>query len=411
MKHTEAKRLRLPRTPVLDWSTFSKDEVVATHSVDDIAHSVMTTSGRAAIYQALQQLRPAPGSIVLAPTYHCPTMIAPIILSDLEVAYFGIRPDGTPNLKTIDASTANRAKAMIVSHYFGLAGSLAEVRSWCDEHHIALVEDCAHSFFGSAGERPVGSWGDYATASLSKFFPVPEGGILASNRQPIREPRLSAPGLRMQIKGWVDVLESAIGHGRLAGVNGALTSLLRIRNLLGRNGQSVLSDDNGNSGTTEASSVATMMRLCDMQRILQAPTLASRTLMAAIPRGRIIARRRRNFATYAQFFASVSGARPLFSNSFPEAVPYVFPLWIDEPDLVYQTLRAQNMPVFRWNNLWPDTPRMPDDVGPSWSHHVLQLLCHQDLSEADVMRTALATLRLLSDPRTPTTLPSPATIT
>lgn len=411
MKFTEAKPLRLPRTPVLDWSTFSRDEVATTHSVGDIEHSVMTTSGRAAIYQALQQLRPDPGSIVLAPTYHCPTMIAPIILSDLEVAYFGIGADGTPNLETIDATTARKAKAMIVSHYFGLAGSLADVRNWCDKHHIALIEDCAHSFFGSAGERPVGSWGDYATASLSKFFPVPEGGVLASNRHPIKAPRLSAPGLRMQVKAWVDVLELAIGHGRLAGVNGALASLFRIRDFLGRSGPNTLGNENGHSGATEASSVATMMRLCDMQRILQAPTLASRTLMTAIPRGRIIARRRQNFATYAQFFANVSGARPLFSGAFPDAVPYVFPLWIDEPDLVYQTLRAQSMPVFRWNNLWPDTPRMPDDVGPAWSHHVLQLLCHQDLSEADVTRTALATLRLLSDPRTPTSPPTSATLT
>jgi perosamine synthetase len=35
------------------------------------------------------------------------------------------------------------------------------------------------------------------------------------------------------------------------------------------------------------------------------------------------------------------------------------------------------------------------DIGPLWSHHVLQLLCHQDLNTADVDHTAQAVLHLL----------------
>ncbi|MBK9574239.1 MAG: DegT/DnrJ/EryC1/StrS family aminotransferase [Rhodoferax sp.] len=48
-----------------------------------------------------------------------------------------------------------------------------------------MIEDCAHCFFGQAGERPIGAWGDFATASLTKFFPVPEGGLLASSSRPL----------------------------------------------------------------------------------------------------------------------------------------------------------------------------------------------------------------------------------
>jgi hypothetical protein len=44
---------------------------------------------------------------------------------------------------------------------------------------------------------------------------------------------------------------------------------------------------------------------------------------------------------------------------------------------------------------------MTDDLGPSWSHHVLQFLCHQDLSEADITATAVATLTLLANPQVP----------
>jgi perosamine synthetase len=384
-----ATKYPLPRGPVLDWCSFSNDRKIPhVPSIDDIRNAVMTTSGRAAIYQALLQLRLAPGSTVLVPTYHCPTIIAPAVLANLEVAYFGIRPDGLPNLKSIEAGMARKAKAMIVPHYFGLARSLAEVRDWCDQHRIALIEDCAHCYFGNAGERPVGTWGDFSTASLSKFFPIPEGGVLASATTPITALRLSRQSFRPQIKAWVDVIEAAVTCGRLAGINGALAWLFQIKNALGH--------VDAGAGDVGALSTPGMMQVCEMGRISEAPTSASIALKTILPRGQIIAKRRRNFAIYAKHFEDVHGAQPLFTRSGEAAVPYVFPLWVDEPDRVYQALRAQQMPVFRWDRIWPGTPQVRDDVGASWRHHVLQLLCHQDLRESDITRTALATLSLVS---------------
>ncbi|EXI88040.1 MAG: L-glutamine:2-deoxy-scyllo-inosose aminotransferase [Candidatus Accumulibacter regalis] len=392
MKPTATERSPLPRSPVLDWSSFSgKPRSAGVSSIDDLRHSVTTTSGRAAIYHALLQLRLPPGSLVLAPSYHCPTMIAPAILAGLEVGYFAIRADGLPHLNSVDAATAGRAKAMIVSHYFGLARSLAEVRQWCDEHRIALIEDCAHCYFGDAGERPVGTWGDFSTASLSKFFPVPEGGVLASAGQALTPLPLSAPGLKAQLKGCVDVLEIAVRHGRLAGVNRLLASVFRLKNTLGKH--------KATGGGKETSALVRMMQSCDMERISQAPLWATLALKATLPRGPIIARRRQNFAIYARHFAQVRGARALLPPPDADAVPYVFPLWVEEPDRIYHALRAQEFPVFRWDNLWPGTPRLGDDVGPEWSHHVLQLLCHQNLDDSDVTNTALATLSLLANPQ------------
>lgn len=385
----------LPRAPLLDWSSFSPAKVSAElHSIDNIRHTQMTTSGRAAIYQALLQLRLAPASVVLVPTYHCPTMIAPVILAQLEVAYFGISADGLPKLDSIDPATAAKAKAMLVPHYFGLAKSLAQVRQWCDEHQIALIEDCAHCYFGNAGERPVGTWGDFSTASLSKFFPVPEGGVLASASRTIEALDLAPQGFKAQLKAWVDVFESAVSCGRFAGINWALAGLLRVKNSLahGRQGTS-----NG-----QASAPEDIMLTCDMERIARAPLSPALLLKKVLPRGRIIARRRQNFALYARHFAGVSGAHALYRGSVDNLAPYVFPLWVEDADRVYQAMRAQGLPVFRWDRSWPGTPRMPDDAGPSWSRHVLQLLCHQDLSPADITRTALATLHLLANSQSTT---------
>jgi len=72
----------------------------------------------------------------------------------------------------------------------------------------------------------------------------------------------------------------------------------------------------------------------------------------------------------------------------------VFPLWVEQPDPGYLDLLRLDMPVFRWDRLWPGTPVLQPDHGRLWSHHVLQLGCHQDIEEAQLRRMAEAVLRL-----------------
>ena len=331
-------------------------------------------------------------------------MVAPVILANLQVAYFGISDDGLPNLESIDPVAANRCRAMLVSHYFGVGRSLAKVRQWCDDRGIALIEDCAHSYFGQAGERPIGAWGDFSTASLSKFFPVPEGGVLASATRPIQGPDLPGSGWKVQLKGWLDVLELAAQHQRLRGLNQLLALAFRLKNAgIGKHRYAGnvayntpdLQDVDATYGDDPTS---IMMNVCDMARISHKPSFAALTFKQILPRGRIIANRQRNYADYARRFKHLQGARALFPNGGDnpsQIAPYVFPLWVDDADFVYQALRTQGLPVFRWDRIWPGTPQLEGDVGPSWSRHVVQLLCHQDLDQAAIDRTARAVLALL----------------
>lgn len=382
----------LPRGPVLDWSSFRTADAPGVHSVEKTTNKLFTTSGRAAMYQALLQLKLPAKSKVLVPTYHCPTMVAPVLLAGLVPTYFGIGSDGLPLLDAIDDGTVAEARAIVVAHYFGLPRSLAHVRRWCDSHGIALIEDCAHSYFGDAGERPVGAWGDFATASLSKFFPVPEAGLLASNQRVIANPILAKPATKAQVKGCIDVLELAARYGRLAGINKALGLVFGLKNA--RSATSPSED----LVTEQESAEINMMRDCDMGRIQEKPLWAAMTLKAILPRGRVIIQRQKNFDVYARLLAGAEGAKPLYTAASTASAPYVFPLWVDDADRVYHALKAQALPVFRWDRIWPGTPTEPGDCGPLWSRHVLQLLCHQDLSDADVRRIAMATLELLSPP-------------
>ena len=316
-------------------------------------------------------------------------MVAPVLLSGARPSYFGVLPTGLPDLDRIPAETARHAGAMLVPHYFGLPQSLARVREWCDEHRIMLIEDCAHSLYGAAGERSVGAWGDFATASLSKFLPIPEAGLLASARHPLVPLKLKPQGLKAELKGFIDVLEVATLNQRLPGLNRAVGSLFWLKRAL-RSAAAT------HASSSEASLEQDFMSGSDMQRIERVPLKASTWLVGSLPRSRIISRRRENYDQYAHELRDCRGARPLMQVDSSRTAPHVFPLWVDDADRIYQALRTRGYPVFRWDRIWPETPQLIGDAGPLWSHHVLQLLCHQDLRCDDIGATATAIKRLLS---------------
>lgn len=390
----------LPRGPVFGWSSLRGRNVDGVPNVGHLANRALTTSGRAAIFHALKLLQLAPQRGVLLPTYHCPTMVAPALLAGLRPMFYALGEDGLPDLAALAHGPAAEAGAMLVPHLFGRSQSLAAVRRWCDAHGVALIEDCAHSLFGQAGERPVGTWGDYAAASLSKFLPVPEGGLLASAARPVPALPLRPRRWRDELKGWVDVAESSALHRRVSGLNGILGAALGVKHAL--RGTRWPSRPDPTAEDPHKRSAEEMMADCDMARVDDAPLAVTRWMRGHLPLDRVVTARRLNFDTYARYFDGVHGARSLADSGpdgagWPEAVaPYVFPLWVDDADAVYGRARRLRLPVFRWDRLWPGTPQLSGDVGMRWSRHVLQLLCHQDLSSADVEQVSYTIRQLLA---------------
>lgn len=370
--------LPFPRGPVLGWASFTGARAAALPSVENLPHVTMTSSGRAAIYQALRQLHLPAGSKVLLPTYHCPTIAAPVVLAGLQPVFYAVREDGLPDIASLSRPEAENARAVLAAHYFGLTRSLREVRTWCDEQGVALIEDCAHAFFGMAGERSVGAWGDYSVASVTKFLPVPEAGLLASSQHPINGLALIRQDSKATIKGWVDVLETGAAYCRFQGFNRGLRAIFRFKN----QGRTVFQASPMVDSSEE--SAAMIMEACDMGRIAQAPLGVARRLLRVLPRGRIVLQRQENYRCYAAHFPKAPGVRPLFPELPLQTAPYVFPVWFEAVDQVYAGLRAEGLPVFRWDRLWPGTPHLAGDHGLAWSRHVLQFLCHQDLNTTDI---------------------------
>ncbi len=367
-----------PRLPVLDWGSFSGEKISSTPCLLSHPSAQFTVSGRASILLALEMLKVGPGSKVLMPTYHCPTMIAPVEALGANAVFYPINSSGAPDLQWIRQHHTKDISAILVAHFFGLPQPLADIRHWCDQQGVRLIEDCAHALFGMSGERTVGKWGDLAIASLTKFLPVPEGGCLVDNLAPGPLPRLHQPGLKSQFKAGFDIIHTGVNHGRLAGlaplVNGAnqLRSQLKPK-LAVEPGSAAQSIDAPSDGFT-----------IDVDQAHLNLTMPSRWIAQHAPRARIVDRRRENYAFFTQALSGVTGMRPLLPQLPDYCAPYVFPLWVDQPDPGYTELRRLGFPVSRWDRLWPTVTTLEEDCGIKWSHHVLQLACHQDLTSAEI---------------------------
>lgn len=367
-----------PRGPLFSWSTLWNHAPAAPAGVHRLATRCATSSGRAALQLALRSLGLAPGSEVLVPTYHCPTMIAPVEAQGLVPRFYGVDGQGLPQLAGIDTREDRRPRAIIVSHLFDRARSLFEVRGWCDQHGMVMIEDCAHAPIGMAGERPAGHWGDFATASISKFAAVPEMGMMACAHASPLACQLTKPSLAEQVKGVWTVLDRAAAFRRPAVLHPAIRWLGRLRSA-----GKVTPSAQATSSQAPLDRQA-MMLACDMSRTGHAPTWIARALAGSAFDERAAAMRRANHAALRAAVAGVPGVRALFESCPQDAAPYAAALWVDEAERVYEALRQAGEAVYRWDRVWPGTPVLAGDCAPAWRRHVLQCLCHQDLSPLDM---------------------------
>lgn len=365
----------IPRGPIWDRHTIGYHPA-GLPGVESLPYRMLTTSGRAALFLALRAAALPVGSAVLVPTYHCPTMIAPVVRAGHRPVFYAIAADGTPLLP--EGPMPEEPRAMIVSHYFGLPRSLAAVRAWCNARDVFMIEDCAHALWGQAGDRPVGQWGDLATASLTKFMPVPEAGLLASNRQLLPCAELPAQGLSAEIKGLVDLIDRAHASGRLPWLGKLLNAARKVRRVARSAGQPTAPQRH------EVDESAALLA-CDMSRVDLEPLRIAQWIVPRISRRGIVELRQSNYERIREGLAGLAGTRPLHPGPAPStSAPYAFALWVDDAERVYHALRAKGIPVYRWDRTWPGTPELADDHAPGWRRHVVQFLCHQSLHNDDL---------------------------
>ncbi len=339
-------------------------------------------NGRSAIVLALRALGVGPGDRFLVPTYHCPTMVEPAVRLGAEPVFYSIDTSGACDLDYLRTIDTRGVKAMLAVHFFGVPQELAAVRAFCDERDVALIEDCAHAFFGHSASAAIGSVGDMAIASCPKFFPTVDGGCLVVRTDALRSPVLRSPNLIDQLRAAWDMLELGATAGRLGWMGPGLLTLAWLKSHA--RGHAVASQAQ-QAGEPDLSAACNTidLRLTDRQA-----AAATRWTVRHANTQRIIEARRANYLEFAKLLSQHQALRPLIPQLPDGAVPYVFPLEVDDPETLYRALRHGGVPLYRWDLVWPGTPALPGDAGAHWSRHVFQLALHQDMSTTDVAEVA-----------------------
>lgn len=372
---------RVPVTPVLSGASFGGPRPGTYASVLDGADVRQVTSGRIAIALAMREMKIGAGDEVLVPAYHSASMIPPVIACGAAPVFYRLRADASADLDDIAARINPRTRAVVVVNYFGFPQARLALRALCDARGLLLLEDCAHSFFGSAEGAAVGSVGDYAIASSMKFFPIYEGGCLASARHRLATPATQSAGLGFELKSALAAVERGNAYGRLTIVRLLLSLPMALKGVAKRllqRGQRGGSGGAAAPALTPSSSDSSYD--FDPAWLDKRASTLSRAVMRLSSGKRIAQRRRANYLALQAALAGIPGWRPLFPTLPDGVVPWAFPVVLDDPAPAFDAMKRAGVPIVRFGEmLWEGVDERTCPVSAALSRQVMGFVCHQEL--------------------------------
>lgn len=147
-------------------------------------------TGREALLALLRALRLRPGEEVIVQGYTCVVVPNAIAAAGGTAIYVDIDPH-TLNLDPEQVSRAitPRTRAIICQHTFGIPADTAALRVICDQHQLALIEDCAHILPDDTGPTEVGTKGDFLLLSFGRDKAISgvSGGMVVSRHKSLSQ--------------------------------------------------------------------------------------------------------------------------------------------------------------------------------------------------------------------------------
>jgi len=147
--------------------------------LDCFGHFALVASGRAAITRVLELECITQGTVLL-PAYTCAAVVQPFAERGLRCKFYGINERLEPDMDCI-----REVQDVSVFLHMGCFGfytnnMLDTAIHSLKQSGVIVMEDITHSLF-SAHTRHKSN--DYYVASLRKWFGVPSGGVIASSRK------------------------------------------------------------------------------------------------------------------------------------------------------------------------------------------------------------------------------------
>lgn len=348
----------------------------------DLPHRLWLTSGRAAIALALQHADLAAGDEVLLPAYACRSMVEPVEFLGLTPTYYALDGDLRLTIDELERRRTPSTRAVLIARYHGFPCESIGLDDYCCEHRIVVIEDRAHAFFG-----PTADYADYVIYSATKFFPVFEGGLLASRREPVEEIRTTAAPAAFQLKSALWPHEYASDYDAHTPRNFLMTGALWLKEKLKpakAAGQAGNGSATGGIGPAAADGGAGL----EPYWINKSMSWSSRRAILEADLDWIAARRRHNWERLVRSLCKVNGLRMIHPSLDRDVVPYAAAFVVPNPEATARQLRDGGVPLYRWDSFALDTmdPTLRETV--DLSHNILQIPTHQAMNDEDIDRIA-----------------------
>jgi dTDP-4-amino-4,6-dideoxygalactose transaminase len=340
-----------------------------------------TCNARSAIYQFLRRLPSGLGELVLLPSFHCPTVVEPVIRAGLGVDFYRIRQDLSIDQEDLNRKLSSRVAAVLVIHFCGFPAPLGTVLQRRAEHDYLVIEDWAHSFLTDVLAPAERSRGDLAVYSFSKLVPCLVGGGLQLRNQALKfSPANRSLGLR----------ETAVIAKRLAEqlVNNSAPPPLKRAFQYGERQRLALKSRIAGRGLAEGRPYFPDGDSFDERLAESGMPWISRAVLKASNLERVYESRRRNYRILLKKLGDTREFTCL-RPELPDGVcPWGFPLLLSDRSRFDHRLKERGVPLFTFGETLHPLLQQADPLvrreAEQLSRNMMLLSVHQNLSAEDM---------------------------
>lgn len=148
-------------------------------------HTVVLSSGTAAIHLALKLLNIGPGDVVFVSDLTFSATCNPIVYEGGTPVFIDAEPD-TWNMSPQALERAfekyPNPKAVLCAYLYGTPAKIDEIMAICEGHHVPYIEDAAESLGSTYKGKHTGTYGKFGIYSFNgnKIITTSGGGMLVS---------------------------------------------------------------------------------------------------------------------------------------------------------------------------------------------------------------------------------------
>ncbi len=350
-----------------------------------------TYKARGAIYKILNSInKETKGNYILAPAFHCPTVIQPILLAGFKVKYYMINEDLSINeedlIKQLDPSIA----AIITINYFGFEQKTDSIKDLCHQFNSYLIEDCSHSFLKASPLELSGNSGDFAVYSFWKLIPSNVGGAIRINTS--NHPQLKANKISTTNKNKLVVMkhlfEQAVENMEDGYIRKGILHLEQARVHAKKAKRPHQNTTNSRTPITENTYPFNEELFSDDLPLLPKRIIEQSNLQD------IVQSRRYNYHLVEKSIIKSSYLNPAFKAMPDDTCPWAYPLILEKRNTIEQEIRSSGVVFFTFGEKLHESLQEPSaaaskdaqDAARWLSESLLCLPIHQGMSDLEVNR-------------------------